>query len=125
MQTGRYGEALEAIRKAKRFSHNDAQKRAEEAYCLALLGRKTEAEQVLKKLNEDSKQSYVSQYQIAAIHSELENPEAAFECLKRALDDNDQWLVLLRDDPRFTKLEAYPEYERLIQRLDFPTGRED
>ena len=116
---------MEAIRKAKRFSHNDAQKEAEEAYCLALLGRKAEAQNILKKLNKDSKQAYVSQYQLAAIHSELEDPEAAFECLKRALEDKDQWLVLLRDDPRFTKLNAYPEYEQLIQRLHFPTGRED
>lgn len=120
MVVDRFRDGMEAIHKAKRFSHNDAQKRAVEAYCLALLGRKAEAQQVLKKLKEESKRSYISQYQIAAIHSELEDPEAAFECLKRALEDKDQWLVLLRDDPRFTKLEGHAEYDKLVQLLDFP-----
>jgi tetratricopeptide (TPR) repeat protein len=120
MQTGRFKEALEPVHKAIRYSHNHSQKRALQAYIHAMLGEKDEAQKELEKLNEEREYYYVPPFQVAAIYVALDEPDQAFLYLEESFKIKDQWLVLLRDDPRFIKLRADIRYKHLIQKLNFP-----
>lgn len=118
-QEGGLKEALEAVHKAAIYSDNNSQKRALKAYLLAMLGEKDLAQEELEQLNKERMSSYVSPFHIAAIYAALDEPERAFLCLEETFDIKDQWLVLLRDDPRFIKLHENTRYKHLIQRLNF------
>ncbi len=45
----------------------------------------------------------------AVIHSYLDEPDAAFECLNQACDEGDGAVIFLRHDPHFVELrDDYP-----------------
>jgi tetratricopeptide (TPR) repeat protein len=119
-QEGEFESALESIQKAIAYSNNNSQKRALKAYLLAMQGEKDKAQEELEKLNKERAKSYVSPFHVASIYAALDEPEQAFLHLEETFEIKDQWLVLLRDDPRFAKLHGNPKYDYLIQRLNFP-----
>ncbi|MDQ3751212.1 MAG: tetratricopeptide repeat protein [Acidobacteriota bacterium] len=123
-QQGEFESALQSTQKAIVYSNNDGQKRALKAYLLAMLGEKDKAQEELEKLNKEMAKSYVSPYHLAAIFTALGERDQAFSYLEKTLTIKDQWLVLLRDDPRFVTLHNDPKYNRLIQRIGFPPMRE-
>lgn len=120
MQKRMFKESLDTIHKAIRYSHNNSQKRALKALLFAMLGEIDKAQEELNKLLEELKHSYVSPSHIASIYAALDDRERAFEWLEKTFDIKDQWLVLMRDDPRFINLRGDTRYDYLIQRLDFP-----
>ena len=56
-------------------------------YGYAVTGRRAEAEKILDKLNELSKQKYVSTAWMAKIYSGLGEKDRAFEWLEKAYED--------------------------------------
>ncbi len=83
-------------------------------YAYAVAGRRAEAQKVLDKLNELSKQSYVPAEAMACVYAGLGDKDKAFEWLEKTYEERsaapfhplkaDPIYDPLRSDPRFVDL---------------------
>jgi hypothetical protein len=86
------------------------------AYLLAKLGRTGEARDVLAQLTARAADEYVPPYAVAVIHAGLNDVEAAFDWLDRALDARDAGLLDLGRDRRLDALRSDLRFESLMRR---------
>jgi hypothetical protein len=89
-------------------------------HAYAVSGQRREALKVLAELNERSKQSYVSSYDIAAIHAGLGDKDTAFKWLDKAYEERSGMLPHLRWEPRLDPLRSAPRFQDLLRRMNFP-----
>ncbi len=86
-------------------------------HAYAVSGKKVEAQQVLKDLEQLQSQRYVSPYTVAAIHAGLGDQEQAFNWLEKAVEGRDIWLMNLKVDPVFAKLRSNRKFTDLLARI--------
>jgi len=111
---GNYEEAIRAYATAEKMSGDGtARATSSRAWLLVELGREDEAREILAKLVTRSANQYVPPYYIAIIYTALDETDAAFEWLERAVAagsvaclglNNDSRLESLRSDMRFDPL---------------------
>ena len=109
-----YKEAMAEFEKAISFSPNNLEGLTGLGYGYAVTGKRADAERVLARLNELSRQEFVSPVWMAKIYSGLGDKDKAFDALERAYEDRsivsvayvktNPMLDPLRSDPRFTEL---------------------
>ena len=89
------------------------------AHAYASNGNKTEAQRILKELENSSDQKYVSPYCIAVIHAGLDNADEVFRQLNKAVDEKSVWLIHLHIsvDPRFKKFKNDIRFTELLKRI--------
>ncbi len=92
-------------------------------HAFALAGQRAEAQEMLARLQERSKQNYVSAYDVAAIYAGLNDKDKAFAWLDKAYAERAAFLVLIRWDPRFDSLHSDPRFPKLVRRLGFPPSK--
>ncbi|TLY31375.1 MAG: tetratricopeptide repeat protein [Ignavibacteria bacterium] len=111
-QRGMYQEAVAAFQKVIASSGN-TDVIAALGHTYATMGRRDEAEKVIRQLKELSKNNYIGRYSLGEIYIALNKKEEAFEQLQEALSDHDfqlihvkvdPWLDSLRSDHRFVEL---------------------
>lgn len=90
------------------------------ARAYALAGRRTEALQVLEKLNQLSKRLYVSSYDRATVYIALGERDRALAELQHAYEERSERLPWLNVDTRFEELHSDPRFQDLLHRLNFP-----
>lgn len=73
-------------------------------HAYAIAGKKNQSLDVLESLDNRAAESYVSPFDRAIIHTGLNNYDAAFEWLKKAVAERSSWIVLTNVDPRFAEL---------------------
>ncbi len=83
----------------------------------AAAGRRTDADAVLRELEEISRQSYVSQVHVCFVHAWLGDAERAFQALDRAVRERDWNLIMLDVDPRADPLRADSRFEDVLRRV--------
>jgi Tfp pilus assembly protein PilF len=134
-----FKEANKAARTAVRFARGNPVKLAAKAHVHALSGEEDKAQAELKKLIAFSEKKYVSPFQLATIYAAmvttrtaledhnqfLEYYNLALDYLEKAYKNRDQWLVLLKVEPRFTILREDERFKDIIRKLNFPTKHED
>ena len=86
----------------------------------AAAGYRDEAQKVLQRLDELSKQGYVSPYGRARIYAALGATDETFKWLETAYQQRANWMVLLKVDPRFDNLRSDPRFQDLMRRMNFP-----
>ena len=86
-------------------------------HAYAVAGKKAEALQVLKDLEQLQEQRYVSPYTVAAIHAGLGDHEQAFKWLDTAVETRDIWLMNLKVDPVFAKLRNERRFTDILARI--------
>ena len=86
-------------------------------HAYAMSQKKREANQILRQLNELSKQRYVSPYDVAAIYVALGKNEQAFQFLEKAYQEHSFHLVYLNVSPQFKSIRSDPRLQDLVQRL--------
>ncbi|HKV33459.1 MAG TPA: winged helix-turn-helix domain-containing protein [Pyrinomonadaceae bacterium] len=86
-------------------------------HAYAIAGKKAEAQQVLKDLEQLQEQRYVSPYTVAAIHAGLGDQEQAFKWLDTAVETRDIWLMNLKVDPVFAKLRNERKFTDILARI--------
>jgi serine/threonine-protein kinase len=84
---------------------------------LAALGRREEAEEILARLESESRQQYVRAEYLAMGHAAVGNLDRAFEALERAYQARSAGLIYLHLDPGYEPLRADPRYKDLVQRI--------
>ncbi len=84
---------------------------------LAVLDRREEAEEILARLEAESRQHYVRAEYLAMGHAAVGNLDCAFEALERAYQARSAGLIYLHLDPGYEPLRSDPRYKELIQRI--------
>ena len=84
---------------------------------LAALGRQEEAEEILARLENESKQKYVRAEYLAMAHAALGHLDRAFEALERAYQARSGGLIYLHLDPGYEPLRGDPRFKELVQRI--------
>jgi tetratricopeptide (TPR) repeat protein len=114
---GNYDEALIEYRLACVMSPDLSRLRAEEARCLALTGRTSEARAILAELEQLRAQEYVDAYCMALVLDGLGRRNEALTELERAFAENSCALFILDVDPRMDSLREIPGFTTLRDKV--------
>jgi DNA-binding winged helix-turn-helix (wHTH) protein len=114
---GNYDEALVEYRLACVMSPDLSRLRAEEARCLALMGRTAEAQAILADLEQLRRKEYVDAYSMALVLGGLGRRAEALTELERACAENSCALFILDVDPRMHSLRESPRFTKLRNRV--------
>jgi TolB-like protein/DNA-binding winged helix-turn-helix (wHTH) protein/Flp pilus assembly protein TadD len=118
-QTGQSDFALAALTDAARFSGNNSKAISLRGYVLAKSGRITEAREVLRRLESDSRARYVPPGAMALVHAGLNDRESVIAWLAKAYDARDVHLIYLPVDPKWDPYRADPRFQALLTRCGF------
>ena len=89
-------------------------------HAYGIAGKKKEAQEILEKLFEKSKRTYVPAYDIAAVYIGLGEKNQAFEWLFKALEERSGFVVYIKCDRRFDGLRPDPRFQDLLRRMNLP-----
>ena len=84
---------------------------------LAPLGRREEADEILARLEEESRHHYVRSEIMAMGHAAVGDGDRAFACLERAFQVRSAGLIYLHVDPAYQPLRADPRFRSLVDRI--------
>jgi tetratricopeptide (TPR) repeat protein len=83
----------------------------------ALAGRMDEAREVLNKLLELAKKTYVSSLDVAIIYTALGDKPTALDWLEQAYDERADHLPYMRVNPRLDELREEPRFQRVQENM--------
>jgi len=80
-------------------------------------GQRDKAQRILSELKQQSKLRYVSPYDIAIIHTGLDEKDQALAWLERACDERVFRVVLLGVEPLLDDLRSDLRFQALLKRI--------
>jgi TolB-like protein/DNA-binding winged helix-turn-helix (wHTH) protein/Tfp pilus assembly protein PilF len=116
--TGKQLESIAEYQKAVELSGEDQDAIAALAHAYAGVGRRAEAQKMLRDLERKSSTVYVSPYLIGTLYAALGDKDTAFKFLEKAYQEKSldlSWYV--KADLRVDSLRADPRYESLLRRM--------
>ena len=114
------GNAEEALNWFQRGQSLDTSVRSYDAMivrALAALNRREEADEILARLEAESRQHYVRAEYLAMGHAAVGDLDRAFEALERAYQARSAGLIYLHLDPGYQPLRGDPRYRDLVRRI--------
>jgi tetratricopeptide (TPR) repeat protein len=121
-EQGKLEEAIAAFRNGLKTSPDNVFGLTALGHALAVAGKKSEAERVIARLRELSKQQYVSPYQTAVIYAGLDNRKMALDWLEKSREERFNWLPFLKVDPVFKSLRSEPRFLELAKSVGLATN---
>lgn len=119
--TGKLPEAIIEYQKAVELSSGDQDAQAFLAHAYAAIGKKAEAEKLLRDLELKSKDSYVSPYILATVYAGLGEKDKAIQFLQKAYDERSLEISSnLKADLRLDNLRSDPRFQDLARRIGLP-----
>ena len=118
IEKGAYNEAIVQLQKGMDISERDGQSsiwRLIISY--ALSGKIDEMKKLFEELSKGSRQEYFSPYFIAWLYLKFGQKDKAFEWLERAYDEHDQWIIVIKVDPKFDNLHSEPRFTALLKKV--------
>ena len=112
-----YAEAIAACQEWLKIFHDDPIALASLAHVYATMGKRREAEDIIRKLLEISKQRYFSPYWIAVAYAGLGDNDQAFQYFEKAFEDRYFLMIWINSDPRFDNLRSDPRFADLVRRV--------
>jgi hypothetical protein len=112
-----YPEAIAELQKAVSLSGESTVALAMLGHALASGGMRAEADQVMQKLVERSKSTYVPSYWIAVIYNGFRDRQNVLAWLEKAYDERSSWLAWIKVEPRFDWLRGDPGFDSIVRRL--------
>ncbi|MEW6209127.1 MAG: protein kinase [Acidobacteriota bacterium] len=85
----------------------------------AKLGKRSEAQNALKKMQGMSKRRYISPYYVAKVYAGLGDRERVFEFLEQAYKAHSDRLLDLQTDPVFDEFRSDARFSNLTRRIGF------
>jgi TolB-like protein/Tfp pilus assembly protein PilF len=119
IQSGSFSEALEELEKVKRERKSDPILIYDTGMVYAAQGKRSEALQTIKELEEMSGASLSEAHWIAKIYATLNDKEMAFSWLERGLATGAIG-VFYKDDPVWDPIRSEPRFADLLQRMGIP-----
>ncbi len=117
---GAYQEAVARYKSAVSPEESSIASLAALGQAYGLSGDRSEAQQVLQRLNEFSASRYVSPFDIALVHAGLGQNDQAFAWLERARQDSSNRLLLIKVEPVLDSLRGDSRFADLLRRLGLP-----
>jgi serine/threonine-protein kinase len=114
------GEAETALQWFRRGQGLDTSVRSYDALivrALAPLGRREEADEILGRLEEESRQHYVRSEILAMGYAAVGDVDRAFDCLERAFQVRSAGLIYLHVEPGYKPLRADTRFRQLVERI--------
>lgn len=121
---GEYENAIGEHLKAIEASGESPMFMAALGYAYARSGKRGQARTVLRLMEEASRRRYVSPYSFATVYAGLDDPDRAFEWLRKAYDERDGQLVTIKDDIHFDRLRGDQRFDALLGLIGLTTAAE-
>jgi serine/threonine-protein kinase len=119
---GRLEAGIAALKRAATLSPEDPHVVADVAYCYAISGRTEQARGLLRELERESRNRYVSPMTRALVHVGLGERDQAFEQLEGGYRGRALMLPLIGIDARFAPLHSDPRFGALLARMGLAEG---
>jgi serine/threonine protein kinase/Tfp pilus assembly protein PilF len=113
----RYEEAIRATQKAIEIMGKSPFFLGYLANIYAKAGKKKRAEEILHELEGISKKRYVPAVSVANIYAELGDFDKAFEWMKKAYEEHDVFMAMLKTRREFEKLRSNPRVKVLLKKI--------
>lgn len=114
---GRYPEALAEAQKSVEYANRSNAPLALLGHVYARMGRKGEAEAVIKELEKRYADKQADGRDLAVVYAGLENKDKAFDWLEKAFKDRSGFLVFLKLEPLLEPLRSDPRWSDLERRV--------
>lgn len=121
-EQGSLDEAITEFRQALKKSPDNVAVLTALGHAQALAGKRSEAEKVLARLQELSKQQYVSPFQSAVVYAGLDERKLAMDWLEKSHQERFNWLPFIKVDPVFKNLRAEARFVELSKTLGLTTN---
>jgi serine/threonine-protein kinase len=112
-----YAEAIAACQEWLKNFPDDPNALASLAHVYATMGKRREAEDIIRKLLEISKQRYFSPYWIAVAYAGLGDNDQALNYFEKAFEDRYFLMIWINSDPRFDNIRSDPRFADLVRRV--------
>jgi serine/threonine protein kinase/tetratricopeptide (TPR) repeat protein len=122
-EQGKLDEAIAAFRAALKSSPDSIFALTALGHAQALAGRRSEAERVIARLQELSKQQYVSPYQTAVVYAGLDDREQALDWLEKSRVERFNLVPFVQVDPVFKSLRSEARFTELVKSLGLTTNK--
>lgn len=115
-----YAEALADSQRWADAYPNDAQAVSSLGRLHARMGNRAEAQRMLDRMQELSKQRYFSSYWTALVYLGLGDKDRALTNLERAYEDRYFLMIWINSDPLFDSLRSDQRFTDLVRRIGLP-----
>ena len=116
-EEGKLEEAIAEFKFALTFLPDNVAALTALGHAQGLAGKKSDAERIISRLEELSKQQYVSPYQTAVIYAGLDERKLALDWLEKSREERFNWLPFVQVDPVFKNLRAETRFLELAKSL--------
>jgi len=116
----RLDEAIAALRRAVELSQGSGVQLGSLGYACAAANRRTEARELIERLEASSRQHYVPPSAFALVDSGLGDRDGAFGWLEKAYEGRDPWVTGLNVEPMFDPIRSDPRVQDLVRRAGLP-----
>ncbi|HEU5459795.1 MAG TPA: tetratricopeptide repeat protein, partial [Pyrinomonadaceae bacterium] len=116
-EEGKLEEAIAEFKFALRFLPDNVAALTALGHAQAVAGKKSDAEKVINRLQELSKQQYVSPYQTAVVYAGLDERKLALDWLEKSREERFNWLPFVQVDPVFKNLRSEARFLELSKSL--------
>jgi tetratricopeptide (TPR) repeat protein len=86
-------------------------------YVYGITGRHNDAQKMLMRLKAVADNRYVTPYGVALVYASIGDMDKTFEYLDKALAERSNWLVWLKQDPRWALIKNDPRYQDLVSKV--------
>ncbi|HKY45173.1 MAG TPA: protein kinase, partial [Pyrinomonadaceae bacterium] len=100
-EEGKLEEAIAEFKAALKFIPDNVAVLTALGHAQGLAGKKSDAEKVISRLQELSKQQYVSPFQTAVVYAGLDERKLALDWLEKSREERFNWLPFVQVDPVF------------------------
>ncbi|HXE91194.1 MAG TPA: protein kinase [Terriglobales bacterium] len=119
-QKGQYKQAIAAFERAQSLAPGSLNIKASLGHAYAVQGDVGKAKQIIAELKDQSRQKYVSSYQVALVFAGLGQKKEALDWLERAYNERSTPVAYARMDPRLASLRSDARFQDLLRRMKFP-----
>lgn len=113
---GKLQEAISEYQEAFQLSDDDPNVTISLAHAYSAIGKRAEAQKILRELERKSKGAHISPYTLATLYAELGDKDRAFELLDKAYSERSLDLSFAAD-LRLDTLRADPRFQHLLRRI--------
>jgi serine/threonine protein kinase len=116
-EEGKLEEAIAEFRLALRASPDNITALTALGHAQGAAGKRADAEKVVSRLYELSKQQYVSPFQTAVVYAGLDDRQLALDWLEKSRQERFNWLPFIQVDPVFKNLRSENRFVELEKSL--------
>jgi TolB-like protein/Flp pilus assembly protein TadD len=117
LQTQEHANAAAQFSKARQLLNDHPAPLSGVAVAAALSGNKRLALEIIKKLEDVSKQGYATPYYMAVVQLGIGNTSEAFAYLEKACEERSAYMSNLKADPALDSLRTHRRFSKLLRRV--------